>query len=229
MRSYNQFCPIAKAAEVFCERWTALIIRELAGGGARFSQIQRGVPLASPTLLSNRLKQLEKEAIIERRKSGSSWIYQLTKAGEEFVPIVMSLGIWGQRWSRRELAEHEVDLGLLLWALEKGANPESFGKKRRIIEFDFADQPSHKRRWWYLNENGRCELCVNPPDRDADIYVRTTLPVIIYIWRGDMTLNSAVASERLEVIGPANLRKAFGKWLAIVPMADVQPASEAAE
>lgn len=60
MRSYNQFCPIAKAAEIFCERWTALIIRELAFGGVRFSQLQRGVPLASPTLISTRLKQLEK-------------------------------------------------------------------------------------------------------------------------------------------------------------------------
>jgi hypothetical protein len=59
MRSYGQFCPVAKAAELFCERWTALILRDLAGGSSRFSELQRGVPLASPTLLSRRLKQLE--------------------------------------------------------------------------------------------------------------------------------------------------------------------------
>src|SRR5690606_7615597 len=126
-KSYNQFCPVAKAAELFCERWTALIIRELIVGRARFSDIQRGVPLMSPTLLSKRLKELAAEGIIERHRdeARSTWTYQLTEAGKEFVPIVMSLGVWGQRWSRRELAEHEKDLGLLLWALEKGAKPES--------------------------------------------------------------------------------------------------------
>jgi len=75
MRSYGQFCPIAKAAELFCERWTALILRDLAAGATRFSQLRRGVPLASPTLLSRRLKELEAEGIIERRRPGTrrSW------------------------------------------------------------------------------------------------------------------------------------------------------------
>ena len=49
MRSYGQFCPVAKAAELFCERWTALILRDLVAGATRFSQLRRGVPLASPT------------------------------------------------------------------------------------------------------------------------------------------------------------------------------------
>ncbi|MEX2201663.1 MAG: helix-turn-helix domain-containing protein, partial [Dongiaceae bacterium] len=61
MRSYGQFCPIAKAAELFCKRWTALILRDLMMGATRFSQLRRGVPLASPTLISRRLKELETE------------------------------------------------------------------------------------------------------------------------------------------------------------------------
>ena len=55
MRSYGQFCPVAKAAELFCERWTPLIVRDLAAGATRFSELQRGVPLMSPSLLSKRL------------------------------------------------------------------------------------------------------------------------------------------------------------------------------
>src|SRR5262252_8103118 len=109
MRSYGQFCPVAKGAEVFCERWTALILRDLGLGSIHFARLQRGIPLASPTLLSNRLKQLVAEGIVERRRSekGRSWTYHLTPAGEELLPIVRALGIWGQRWLRRELAEHE--------------------------------------------------------------------------------------------------------------------------
>ncbi|MEZ5775887.1 MAG: helix-turn-helix domain-containing protein [Hyphomicrobiaceae bacterium] len=226
VRSYNQFCPVAKAAELFCERWTALIIRELATGSARFSDIQRGVPLMSPTLLSRRLKQLVAEAVIERRRDGArgAWRYALTPAGRELVPLVMALGIWGQRWSRRELAANEKDLGLLLWALEKGAKPEIFGTGRRIIEFEFKDQPQSKRRWWYLNEAGRCELCLTAPDRASDIYVQTTLDDLIYVWRGDLALGVAISSGRLEIHASRQLARAFRDWLAIAPIADVAAA-----
>lgn len=226
MRSYNQFCPVAKAAELFCERWTALIIRELMAGDARFSDIQRGMPLASPSLLSKRLKQLESEGIVERhRQEGrSTWSYRLTEAGREFVPIVMSLGVWGQRWSRRELAAHEMDLGLLLWALEKGARPETFGQRRRIVEFELTDQPSHKRRWWYLNEAGRCELCLTPPDRQSDIYVRATLADLIYIWRGDLALETAISQDRLQLHASRPLSRAFRSWMAVTPIAGIGPA-----
>ncbi len=223
MRSYNQFCPIAKAAELFCERWTALIIRDLAGGATRFSELQRGVPLASPTLLSQRLKQLEAENVVERRKTEgvSGWTYHLTRAGEEFVPVVMALGEWGQRWSRRDLVDNEVDLGLLLWALEKDARAEIFGARRTIIEMELPDQPEHKRRWWFLNENGHCELCLKPPDRDVQIFVSVTLPDIIRVWRGDISLAEAIDSGKLDIHAGKSLRKAFCNWLAIAPIAHI--------
>src|SRR5262245_6953981 len=113
---YHQFCPVAKAAEVFCERWTALILRTLALGATRFSELQRGVPLASPALISHRLRQLEAEGIVIRTVAGKrrGSTYHLSDAGKEFIPIVTALGVWGQRWTRRELAAREVDLGLLL-------------------------------------------------------------------------------------------------------------------
>jgi DNA-binding HxlR family transcriptional regulator len=128
MKSYNQFCPVAKAADIFCERWTALILRDLGLGSTRFSELQRGVPLASPTLLAQRLRQLEAEGIVMRRRSadGRSWTYHLTRAGQEFVPIVRALGVWGQRWSRRTLRKGEMNVMLLLWELEQFAHPECF-------------------------------------------------------------------------------------------------------
>jgi DNA-binding HxlR family transcriptional regulator len=224
LKSYNQFCPIAKAAEIFCERWTALIIRDLGGGATRFSQLQRGVPLASPTLLSQRLKQLEAEGIIRREKAedGRGWTYHLTEAGQEFGPLVMALGEWGQRWSRRDLVENEIDLGLLLWALEKGAKPEIFGPDRTVIEMEMPDQPEHKRHWWFLNEGGRCELCLKQPDRDIQIFVSVSLPDIIRVWRGDITLPHAIETGKLEVHAGRKLRSAFAAWLAINPLADIK-------
>lgn len=224
MKSYDQFCPVAKAAEVFCERWTALILRDLANGPRRFSELQRGVPLASPTLLAQRLRQLEAEGVVLRRRAGTgrSSSYQLTQAGEEFVPIVTALGIWGQRWSRRELGKHELNLTLLLWALEKGAHPESFGADRTIVELQFTDQPQRRRHWWFLNESGRCELCLRSPDRASDLYVMVALPDMVHIWRGDVSLAAALAAGRIKVHGSAAARRAFRHWLGICPLAHVR-------
>ena len=63
---YGQFCPLAKAAEILAERWTPLIVAELLAGSTRFNDIRRGVPLMSPTLLSTRLKELERVGIDDR-------------------------------------------------------------------------------------------------------------------------------------------------------------------
>jgi DNA-binding HxlR family transcriptional regulator len=226
MKSYGQFCPVAKAAEVFCERWTALIIRDLAGGPRRFSTLQRGVPLMSPTLLSRRLKTLEAEGIIarERAESGGHWLYKLTPAGEEFAPLVMALGTWGQRWARRELEEGEIDLSLFIYAIENTVDPTAFGARRTVVRLELTDQPKAKRLWWFLNENGRAELCVDPPGPEIDLYIAATLPDMIRLWRGDVSYTRLVEDGRLEVDGTTRLQRAARRWLNASLLAHVKPA-----
>ena len=65
-KSYNQFCPVAKAVEIVGERWTPLVLREMLLGARHFNDIRRGVPLISPALLSKRLKDLEGAGVVER-------------------------------------------------------------------------------------------------------------------------------------------------------------------
>lgn len=226
MKGYGQFCPVAKAAEVFCTRWTPLILRDLAGGATRFAQLQRGVPLASPSLLTRRLRELEADGVIERRKSPSarSWTYHLTPRGEELVPIVLALGTWGQRWSRRDLPPHEVDLDLLLWAMETSVHPEAFGSSRALVELDLKDQPPHKRHWWFLNDRGRCELCLKHPGFEVDLYIISDLPTLIRIWRGDRSLGEARESGDLEAHGTREAVGALPRWLGGGALAHVAPA-----
>jgi DNA-binding HxlR family transcriptional regulator len=234
MKTYGQFCPVAKAAELFCERWTPLIVRDLAAGATRFSEIQRGVPLMSPTILSQRLKQLEAEGIIERRPDGGPGpgrgraSYHLTEAGREFVPLIEALGVWGQRWSRRELAEHEIDLGLLLWTLERSVSADAFGKEVAVVQVEFTDQPAGKKVWWFLNERGHCTLCIDDPGHGIDLYLGCTLADMIYIVRGDLPLRRAISSGRLEVVGPRAIEKALGAWLNLGPLTKVGPARQKA-
>ena len=69
-RGYGQFCPLAMASEVFAERWTPLVLRELLYGVTRFNDLKRGVPLMSPSLLSQRLKQLQFAGLVEKKRGG---------------------------------------------------------------------------------------------------------------------------------------------------------------
>ena len=229
MKSYGQFCPVAKAAELFCERWTPLIIRDLAAGATRFSELHRGVPLMSPTLLSRRLKQLEAEGVIERRagKTGKGATYHLTEAGAEFVPLVEGLGVWGQHWSRRQLEDGEVDLGLLIWSLERSVDASAFGDRRTVVRLQFTDLPQGKSLWWFVNQDNACELCVKDPGFEVDLYLGCTLPDMIYIVRGDLSLSRAIGDGRLEAIGSAKARKALNKWLNLSPLAKVKAKSAA--
>ena len=224
MKSYGQFCPVAKAAELFCERWTPLIVRDLAFGATRFSELQRGVPLMSPTLLSRRLKQLVAEGVVERRRSdtGKSWTYHLTPAGAEFVPLVETLGVWGQRWSRRQLAEGEIDLGLLLWTLERSVKADAFGKERAVIHLQFSDQPAGKDRWWFVNHKDECELCLEDPGYEVDLYLSCSLPDMIYLVRGDLSLATAMSSDRLDVLGTSAVKKKLADWLNLSAFAQIK-------
>lgn len=218
MQTWGQFCPVAKAAELFCERWNALIIRDLAAGPRRFSELRRGVPLMSPSLLSSRLKWLINEDVIEKRETGD---YALTASGREFVPVVEALGVWGQRWTRRELQEHEIDLGLLVWTIESTANGAAFNGRRCLVRLELTDQPQGKQLWWFLNEDGNCQLCVGDPGGDVNLYLACTLPDSIYIIRGDLSVPTAKASDRLEVLGDKWACDSLIDWLNLSPLTKI--------
>lgn len=229
MQGYGQFCPIAKAAEIFCERWTALVIRNLAAGSERFCDIHRGVPHMSATLLTKRLRQLEAEDIVERRKpdGASYWTYHLTARGAEFVPLIGALGVWGQRWSRRDLVDGEVDLGLLTWGLEHCVDPAAFGEGRVTVELTFTDQPQHKASYWFVNQGNALDFCISHPGHEVDLYLSASLHDMTRVYRGDIGVMAAVDAGKLEAVGPRKLIRRLKAWLNLGPLADVAPAAGA--
>lgn len=212
MKSYGQFCPIAKAAEVFAERWTPLILRELFCGSVRFNDLRRGVPLMSPSLLSRRLKELEQAGVVRcTRGAGRTSEYRLTEAGQALWPLVEQLGVWGKRWTRSHIEKHELDAGLLMWDIRRNLRVERVPPKL-VVEFVFAGTSSGKRRWWLLVNQGQAELCVLNPGFDPDLQVKSHIHTLTSVWLGSRSYADALASGEIALTGPKQLTRAFESW-----------------
>jgi DNA-binding HxlR family transcriptional regulator len=102
MRSYGQYCSIARALDVVGDRWTLLIVRELRlRGPCRFTDLKNGLPGIAANLLSGRLKELEEAALISREAAPppiATTLYGLTEDGLALEPVLKALGLWGQRY-----------------------------------------------------------------------------------------------------------------------------------
>jgi DNA-binding HxlR family transcriptional regulator/putative sterol carrier protein len=100
MRTYGDGCAIARALDLVGERWALLVVRELLLGPKRYTDLRRGLPNASPNVLSQRLAELERAGVIRRRKlppPAGARVYELTDWGRELEETVMSLGRWAAR------------------------------------------------------------------------------------------------------------------------------------
>lgn len=223
MAGYGDFCPIAQALEVLGERWTLLVVRELLCGSRRFTELQRGLPMISRSVLAQRLRALCEAGVLVRRADG----YGLTAAGEELRPIVVACGAWGKRWAERKVTNADVDVGLLVWDIQRRIAHDALPDEEIVVELEFAGAPRGKGRFWLCLARGCVELCLTPPARDVDLTVRTTPRAMAEIWLGDRPLASAIRAGELVLEGPRRLVRAFPSWLELSMFASVERAPAA--
>jgi DNA-binding HxlR family transcriptional regulator len=110
-RTYGEGCAIAHGLDLVGERWALLVVRELLLGPKRFTDLKKGLPNASPNVLSERLQELERAGIVKRDKlppPAASQVYALTDWGRELEPTVIALGHWG---ARSPSLRHEAPIG----------------------------------------------------------------------------------------------------------------------
>jgi DNA-binding HxlR family transcriptional regulator len=215
MKGYGQFCPVAKASEVFVERWTPLIIRELMCGSHRFNELRRGNPLMSPSILSQRLKSLEQAGVVEKKNSssGEGVLYSLTSAGQDLGQIVVRLGMWGDKWARSQLKPDDYDPSLLMWDVRRRIITTAFPAGKTVINFQFLDMPPKKRAWWLVVEDGDVDLCLKNPGFDIDLVFSTTSQVMVEIWNGYTTIKKETRARNLSLTGSKELKSTVDDWL----------------
>src|SRR5262249_29043852 len=116
---YGQFCPVAKASEIFATRWTPLVVRELLFGSHSFNDIHRGVPLMWRPLLTKRLRQWEARGIVEKSPRADGWRheYWLPPAGDSPREIVRPLVHWGLAHTGDRITADDLDPALIMWTM----------------------------------------------------------------------------------------------------------------
>jgi len=226
MRGYGQFCPVAVACEIFAERWTPLILRELFSGAHRFNDIRRGVPLISRTLLAQRLRELEDAGVLESRAlaRGRGRHYELTKSGEEFRDVVDSLGAWGQRWVHGQFDPKNLDVGVLMWNVRRRINVERLPTERVVVRFDFRGLSAHykgMRTWWLILKSPEVDLCLKDPGFAVDVVVDAEAATMARIWMGQIEFAQALRSGAVRLEGRRPLVQALPGWLLLSHYAHV--------
>lgn len=221
--SYQQFCPVAMAAELLCTRWTVVLLRELVAGSTRFNDLRRGVPRMSPGLLSQRLKDLEAAGVVRRiasPKDRGVLEYHLTESGRELAPVVSAFGVWGQRWIESEPSLGNLDVTLLMWDMRRGLVTEPMPKRRVVIHFQYPELTATQRAWWLVvDPEAPVDLCSVDPGFDVDLFVTSNLRTMTAIWMGLDSVRSAVANGRVMLTGDRKLGADMQSWLGLSPFA----------
>jgi DNA-binding HxlR family transcriptional regulator len=138
-KTYNQYCTVSRALDYVGDRWTLLIIRELLGGPARFSDLKDGLPTIAKNLLSDRLKQLEGDGLILKR---SNFYYYLTVEGQKVRPVVEQLGLLGAGLKNVEIPIYERSVRSIAMAMQAILTWKKsiLNEKRTIIELEVDNE-----------------------------------------------------------------------------------------
>lgn len=217
MQPYGQYCPVARAAELLGDRWTLLIVRELLFGPLRFTEIERGLPGISRSVLAQRLRRLQHDRIIEAVPEHTGGGYRFTVAGEELRPVLQTLGDWVSRWLMADPTPAECDPELLTLWISRRVNTEALPGRRVVVEFRYHGE---RPLWaWLVLEPGDISVCLHDPCLPVDLTVRGHPRDLYRVYSGRSTLAAEISAERIELDGLPAMRRAFPSWMAWSPFA----------
>jgi DNA-binding HxlR family transcriptional regulator len=145
MRSYDEYCAIAKSLDVVGDRWTLLIVRELALRGAcRYTDLRNGLPGIASNLLAERLRELDHAGVIAREAAPppiATTIFRLTPRGEQLRPVLENLVRWGLPLMTEQKPGDTVRSHWLAWAIKLMLTDRRPDAPPVTVELQTGDQP----------------------------------------------------------------------------------------
>jgi DNA-binding HxlR family transcriptional regulator len=189
VRSYRQYCALAKALDVVGDRWTLLIVRELLTRGAcRYTDLRNGLPGIATNLLADRLRELELAGIVSREEAPppiASTLFRLTPRGEQLRSVLAELARWGVPLMDEPCADQEFRSHWLAMPVNYLLTDRSPDRPPITIEVRAGGEPM-------VIETADGEARARPGEaRDPDAVLRGTPQLVIGVLRGQLELAAA--------------------------------------
>ena len=206
---------MAMAAELLCQRWNLVILRELHLGSSNFNAIRKGIPKLSPTLLSTRIRFLEDHKLIIRRKEdmGNKVNYYLTESGKATFDIISKLGDWGKIWFEESTILGNSEPQLLMWDLQRNIIATQLPQRELIIEFNFSSEKLYPN-WWIIFlppksiDLGHVDKGIVP-----DVVFKTSVESLTKLHMGFSSFETLIKKKELEVHGAEDVINSIPVWL----------------
>ena len=205
MRTYDDGCAAAHALDLVGERWALLVVRELLLGPKRFTDLREGIPKASPNVLSQRLRELERAGVVRRRKlppPAASRVYELTDWGLELEPVIVRLGRWGARSPSKPrdaaLGVESLVLSLRTMFDSRSAEGLAASYELRLGEDRFRAEVA----------DGRFEIARGGADR-PDALLEADAGTMVALIYGGRRLTEAVNSGDIKIEGDEAVAERF--------------------
>ncbi len=215
----TEYCAFTKAVEHLGDRWSLLIVRELAMFGPQgFNTLAVGLPgRISRSVLAARMRKLCDLGLVARAPSepAPAAPYRLTPAGEQLVPTLQSLWQWAEHWIPEDPAMAERDPSVILWWLvhrvDRGALPGHQVALEFALHLDDVE-----RQWLLLAAGSEPELCHEDPLIGEERYVRVEADAdaLHPIARGSCSWTDAIADGSVHLYGDPALVARLPSWFA---------------
>lgn len=197
-RTYGQACPVAHALDLIGERWALLVIRELRLGPRRYADLQSALPAISPSVLAQRLRDLELAGVLGKRTLTApvrAQTYDLTPWGADLEPVFAALAGWGSRSPHApltgELSDDTVMLGLRTFF---GAGPARWNAA-------FQVHLEHNSYHLHVHRGRLVELARAEPPGPVDAVITTTRDVVQALLTGARDVDSVRGSADFRASG----------------------------
>ncbi|HEX7195458.1 MAG TPA: helix-turn-helix domain-containing protein [Candidatus Limnocylindria bacterium] len=213
----TDYCAFTKAVEHLGDRWSLLIVRELAQFGPQgFNTLATGLPgRVSRSVLTAKLRKLEEIGLLARDPSvpGRSAPYCLTPAGEQLVPTLMSLWGWAEQWVPEDPAMATRDPSVILWWLRHRVDPAAAPTRQVAIELDIRESRPD-RTWLLLARDVEANLCLEDPmlGDERYVYVEAGADDLLPIARGQRAWSDAIDDRSVSAYGPPDLVSSMDDW-----------------
>jgi DNA-binding HxlR family transcriptional regulator len=213
----TDYCAFTKAVEHLGDRWSFLIVRELAMFGAQgFNTLATGLPgHVSRSVLADKLRKLEEIGLVARDPStGSrSLPYCLTPAGEQLMPTLKSLWQWAEKWVPEDPAMAQRDPTIILWWLAHRVDERATPERQVAIEIAMRGNDAD-RCWLLLARSTEPTLCLEDPliGQDRYVYVEGDAADLYPVARGLRSWTHAMAEGAVRVYGEPELVAGLPTW-----------------